>query len=89
MEVKGTESWASPGAAAEEVHEAAAQQEGQRVEKVCFNAEMLHILSLVRILSTFKSFTPSFYDAIVDRTTKLQHSAWLQGRQVLKKKDVT
>lgn len=82
MEVKGTESWASPGAAAEGVHEAAAQQEGQRVEKVCFNAEMLHILSI-------KSFTPSFYDAVVDRTTKLQHSAWLQGRQVLKKKDVT
>lgn len=82
MEVKGTESWASPGAAAEEVHEAAAQQEGQKVEKVCFNAEMLHILSI-------KSFTPSFYDAVVDRITKLQHSAWLQGRQVLKKKDVT
>lgn len=80
--MKGTESWASPGAAAEEVHEAAAQQEGQKVEKVCFNAEMLHILSI-------KSFTPSFYDAVVDRITKLQHSAWLQGRQVLKKKDVT
>lgn len=46
---------------------------------------MLHVLSLVCMSSTFKSFTPSFYDAVVDRINKLQHSAWLQGRQVLKK----
>lgn len=67
--------WASAGAAAEGVHEGAAEQEGQKVVKVCFDAEMLHVLSLFCMSSTFKSFTPSFYDAVVDRINKLQHSA--------------